>query len=65
MRKRKTRHHLKNKCRYGLSTPENLMNLWDDKHAAWHTLFRNMDLDEIIECLKRVRELQKRKGGLK
>ena len=60
-KKRKTRHHLRNKCKGGTNTPENLMILWDDKHSAWHTLFKNMNLDEIIRCLQKVRELQKRK----
>jgi len=63
--KRKTRHHIKNKCRGGTNSPENILMLWNDKHAAWHALFRNMDLDEIIECLNRVRELQKEKRGTK
>jgi len=56
-----TRHHLKNKCMGGMNTPENILMLWKNKHVAWHTLFKNMNLDQIIECLYRVRELQRRK----
>lgn len=64
-KRKKTVHHIKNKCNGGMTTPKNLLTLWEEKHVAWHVLFRNMDLNQIIECLVRVRELQehKKKGG--
>lgn len=62
-KRRKQKHHLRNKCMGGMNTPDNLLNLWEEKHVCWHKLFKNMNLDQIIECLQRVRELQKKKQG--
>ena len=47
----------------GKTTPENLLRLREAKHEAWHTLFINMNLDEIIVCLQRVQQLVKRKAA--
>ena len=58
---KKTLHHLLNKCNGGKTTPWNLLCLREARHEAWHTLFHNMDLDEIIECLQRVKQLVTKK----
>lgn len=62
-----TRHHLipqerarkKNYTKDDLQV-DRVLNLWDDSHAAWHFLFRNMTLSEIIECLKRIKRIKSR-----
>lgn len=54
------RHHLINKCRGGTRDVWNLLQLWGERHKAWHELFLNMDLDEIITALQRVRRLKMR-----
>ncbi len=62
----KTRHHLipkirKRKKNYRQDQAElyvdTTLKLWRDKHDAWHLLFKDMTLDEIIKCLERVRWL--------
>ena len=61
-RDKMTNHHLKNRCMGGKTTPENLLRLRQTRHEIWHKLFLNMDLGEIIECLKRVQQLVMRKA---
>lgn len=60
----KTRHHVIPKERKKKKTLSKNQShlfidativLWRDKHDSWHHLFKNMTLDEIIECLQRVR----------
>jgi hypothetical protein len=58
---RSTRHHLVNRCNGGKTRPDNILNLWRPRHEAWHTLFNNMDLDQIINCLIRLKGLVARK----
>lgn len=62
-----TRHHLiprerkKNKTIKENQTEIHLdaiIYLWRDKHDAWHKLFKNMCLDEIIQCLNRVKRIK-------
>jgi hypothetical protein len=58
MRNRKkhyNRHHLKNKCNGGQSTESNLLRIDIERHKAWHILFRNLNLDEAIALLERVK----------
>lgn len=43
-----TRHHIVNKIRGGKSKPSNLLNLWRDRHTAFHHLFHNYSIPEII-----------------
>ena len=57
-RQKMSRHHLKNKCRFGMPTPENLLNLWRDKHDAWHLLFKNASPEEIVEILQRMMSMK-------
>jgi len=49
-----TKHHLVNKCRGGHATPDNLLQLWNDKHEIWHVLFKNDSPEEIIKVLERM-----------
>lgn len=46
-----TVHHLTCKSRGGTRKPSNSLRIWRDKHTAWHLLFHNHTLDEIIAKL--------------
>lgn len=53
-------HHLKNRTNGGTSIMSNLLRMDISRHNSWHILFRNLDLLEIIELLKRVYEIKER-----
>lgn len=64
-RKRKTNHHhLTPKSRGGNDFKSNLLNIDMERHNAWHFLFGNKTLQEIIELLERLRKM-KRGGRVK
>jgi hypothetical protein len=46
-----SRHHLLAKSRGGTLSPINTLDIWRDKHDAWHRIFHNYNLDEIIAML--------------
>lgn len=46
-----TKHHLHAKQRGGDLSPCNTLRLWRDKHDAWHFVFGNLNLSEIIHNL--------------
>lgn len=46
-----TVHHLVAKTRNGTRKPSNCLRLWRDRHTAYHLLFNNDTLDEIISKL--------------
>jgi hypothetical protein len=54
-----TNHHLIPRCRiksyYGTSftLPRNYIKLWRFRHDAWHVLFENKTLNEVIRYLKK------------
>lgn len=47
-------HHLRNKCHGGSNATSNLLLIDIERHKAWHTLFRNLDLSEVINLLIRL-----------
>ncbi len=55
---RKTVHHLIPRARlkdyYGTSfkMPRNRLKLWELKHSAWHVLFKNKTINEVIAYLR-------------
>ena len=49
----KNRHHIKNKCRRGDSSPQNILMMDERRHAAFHLLFRNMDFLQVANLLLR------------
>ena len=64
----KSRHHLKPKSRGGESIESNLIDFDRSRHDAWHFLFSNLTLDEVIELLtrlKRAKEAQRFRRLLK
>ena len=59
-------HLLRAKSLGGSSDPENLVTLDVSRHDAYHFLFGNLTLDEVIEMLIRLKRYQKsRKGKVK
>ena len=51
-------HHLTPKSRGGSSTTSNLLNMDNRRHQAWHLIFGNKTLPEIINLLERVLEIK-------
>jgi len=59
-KKRKmNKHHLRPKSRGGSKVQSNLILIDMERHNAWHILWGNRTLDEIIELLIRLREIKK------
>ena len=54
-RKKMNRHHLVNKCNEGDSSIKNILWIYIERHSMWHTLFHNLDLDQVIALLIRVK----------
>jgi len=60
MKKRKSsrkmnRHHLVNKCNGGTMSINNILWIYINRHHVWHELFKNLDLEQVIELLIRVK----------
>jgi hypothetical protein len=51
-----TKHHIKNKCMGGDNTFQNLLALDEKRHQAWHLLFHNLDIPQIIKLLERLKK---------
>lgn len=51
-----SKHHLIPVCRGGKNEP--VIYLKQQKHDAWHILFRVLTLDEIIQLLLRVKSIK-------
>jgi len=51
-------HHLQPRSRRGQSIGSNLLKLDGYKHSAWHLLFGNLTLHEIIELLQRLERIK-------
>ena len=55
-----TKHHLTPKSRKGNAEEANILMLWRENHNAWHVLFGNRTLEEIIAVLCRIRDAKHR-----
>jgi len=53
-----TEHHLKPRSRGGESIGSNLLLLDAYRHSAWHLLFNNMTLDEVISLLIKLKHIK-------
>ena len=53
------RHHLTPKSRGGQAVESNLLKMDISRHNAWHLLFGNLTLKEIIILLKRLYKAKK------
>lgn len=58
-----SRHHLRPVSRKGSDSDSNLLRLWRDRHDAWHKLFGNRTLDEIIAVLERIKHAKHYEEG--
>ena len=47
-------HHMRPISRGGKRTPENELTIDVDFHNAWHTLFGNLFLDEVITLIEKL-----------
>jgi len=54
-RHNQNRHHLKPKSRGGQGIESNLLWIKLDRHKAWHELFNNLTIKEVIALLTRVK----------
>lgn len=59
--KKFNKHHLTAKVRGGDSTESNLLYMDLRRHQAWHLLFNNLTLREIIELLERLEHIKEAK----
>ena len=55
VRKERNSHHIIPETRGGSKVLENQFIMWNDRHEAWHMLFGEMTLNEIIELLQRIK----------
>lgn len=54
MRKKLTRHHRKCKSNGGTDLPTNISMVPESHHRAWHILFGNKGVEQIVELLNDV-----------
>lgn len=55
---RTNHHHIKNRCRGGTRTAENLLLFDEERHAAFHFLFKNLTFKEAAELLLRCQRIK-------
>lgn len=53
-----TDHHLRPSSRGGDSREPNIIQLDAYRHSAWHLLFSNLTIDEVIMLLKRLKQIK-------
>ena len=53
-------HHLTNKCMGGGYSDSNLLLIKIERHQAWHVIFGNRSLEEVIEILQRIQRMKGR-----
>jgi hypothetical protein len=56
----RNKHHIQTKARGGNSERENILLLKVERHEAWHYLFGQKNIEEIIALLIRVHRLKGR-----
>jgi hypothetical protein len=56
----RNKHHLTPKKRGGDNEPENILLLGAFRHMAWHILFGQKTLEEVIRLLQRVHSAKNR-----
>ena len=56
MKAQRNYHHLRPRVRGGQDLPHNLLFIKVTRHRAWHTLWGNASLNEIINLLKDLRQ---------
>lgn len=61
-KRKRNKHHLIPKSRGGKKSKENLLLIDMERHEAWHRLWGNRTLDEVIELLLRVKSAKQHQG---
>jgi hypothetical protein len=56
--KKRVRHHIKNRCNGGRSTPENLLLIDERKERMIHEIFGDRDFYEIILFILRLSKMK-------
>lgn len=56
------KHHLRPGSRGGQTIESNLIRMDENRHNAWHLLFNNLTLTEIIELLTRLKGIKKKQA---
>lgn len=56
-----SQHHLRPSSRGGESIGSNLLILDTRRHEAWHLLFNNLTIQEVIELLQRTQHIKEHK----
>jgi hypothetical protein len=62
---RKNRHHLRPKSRGGQKIQSNLLLIDMERHCAWHKLWGNRTLEEVIALLQRLKSIKDNQKLLK
>lgn len=52
--KQLTRHHRRPRSKKGKNNQNNLSYVSRVQHQAWHTLFGDMDVEEIVDAINRL-----------
>jgi len=53
-----TRHHIKNTVNGGLTTPENIIKLKNEKHQYFHSIFHNLTFLQSARLLLRTHNMK-------
>jgi hypothetical protein len=56
----RNRHHLRPRSRGGKKHKANMLLIDIERHKAWHTLFGNHTLDEVLGLLLRVKRAKEK-----
>lgn len=62
-KEKRNRHHLLNKINGGLSTKQNLLWIKIERHRCWHLLFDNLNIEEVIQLLIRVKRAKENQSN--
>ena len=60
MKRKTNRHHLVPKSRGGKNEKRNLLTIDIKRHRAWHILWGNRTLDEVIALLQRLKQVKEK-----
>ena len=61
-KRRKTRHHIRNRSQGGTKSEDNILMIYRDKHNIWHKLFKNLTLRQAAALLLRVARMKERRS---
>ena len=53
-------HHLETRANGGGNDRSNLLTIKIEKHKAWHKLFGDLNIDDVIDVLERLKKMKAR-----